>query len=71
MKIKLYTLKELKQMNAPYIERKFVCGIRKRDYKKLSKRPQKVVYHNDVSYCVENSPYIILHEYLKEIDNED
>lgn len=71
MQIKLYTLRELKQMNAPEMEKDYVYGILKKDYKKLAKHPQKVVYKNKICYAIKDSRYLIPADYVKEINNED
>lgn len=67
MKIKLYTLTELKKMHAPDMEEDYVYGIRKKYYRTLSRRPREVIEDTGRSYYVKNWGYFIPYEYVKEI----
>lgn len=71
MKIKLYTLTELKKMHAKYMEKDNVYGIRIKDYQTLSRHPRKVTFYSGICYEIENWQYIIPYEYVKEIINEN
>ena len=67
MKIKLYKLRELKQMNAPGMEEDLVYGILRKYYRQLSRCPRKVIYDTGASYITEKRGFAIPYEYVKEI----
>lgn len=71
MKIKLYTLTELKKMHAPDMEKHYVYGILRKNYRTLSRRPREVIYDNGHSYIIAKWEYAVPYTYVKEIINED
>lgn len=67
MKIKLYTLTELKKMHKPDLEKDYVYGILRKDYRTMSRRPREVIEDTGYFYHIKNWAYIIPYTYVKEI----